>query len=61
MRHKLKKIKLSNEQIRILNDLCLGELLSLGTARHNKYIDKVQVETMENKLRELIDILVVEE
>lgn len=54
------RIELDKEQIMMLNELCFSELLEMGKIHHNKFIDKVQVETYENKLRELLDILTVD-
>ena len=54
------KIELTKEQILILNDLCFTEFLKMCQLQNERYIDMTQVKTRENKLKELLDILVID-
>ena len=54
------KIELTKEQIEILNELCFGEMLNMSKNLDFRFIDKIQVETYINKLKELLDILIID-
>lgn len=54
------KLDLTDEQIGILNELCFEKLLTTAKYHDNKFIDKAQVLSYERKIRELLNILIVD-
>lgn len=56
------KIELTKEQILILKELCFSARLQMCCQKlDNQFIDKKQIETYIDKLKELQDILIVED
>lgn len=55
------KIDLTKEEIRIINEVCFGELIEKGKIKNNKFIDKAQVESYIEKIKVIMDKTCIEE
>lgn len=49
------KVDLTKEEIRIINEMCFGELIEMGKIKNNRFIDKAQVENYIEKIQIIIN------
>ena len=54
------KIELTKEEIKIINELCYGEIIEMNKIKNNKFIDKKQVESYINKIQIIWNKMIID-
>ena len=54
------KIDLTKEELKIINELCFGELIEIGKIKDNKFIDKKQIESYIEKIKIIMDKTIID-